>query len=160
MEQARGINSDQNSADNPVATTVMERIGAAGIELLSGWSNRLAGGDTRAGQLQPAAYLYAALALSEKAPHLRTQPINSSNLAILFCSWKIWNVLASGSKAITISPSRLSRQTPTSSLWLDLQVRTRQWKQTRLKNWILLKKWAETSFVLDWKLQQGFEVAV
>jgi len=36
MEQARGINSDQNSADNPVATTVMERIGAAGIELLSG----------------------------------------------------------------------------------------------------------------------------
>ena len=160
MEQARGINSDQNSADNPVATTVMERIGAAGIELLSGWSNSLAGGDTRAGQLQPGAYLYAALALSEKAPHLRTQPINSSNLAILFCSWKIWNVLASGSKAITISPSRMSRQTPTSSLWLNLQVRTRQWKQIRLKNWILLKKWGETSFVLDWKLQQGFEVAV
>ena len=60
--------------------------------------------------------IYAALGLSEKAPHLRTQPINSSNLAILFCSWNIWNVLASGSKAITISLSRLSRQTPTSSL--------------------------------------------
>ena len=67
----------------------------------------LAGGDTPAGQLP--SYLYAALALSEKAPHPKTHPINSSNLAILFCSWKIWNGLASGLKAITISPLRLSR---------------------------------------------------